>query len=112
MPIPASAPIEGYPNPSGDRHVLVLDSSNCFFLYEMFDSVANSDGSWNADSAAVWDFAQRRTAPLDLDLGRCRRAAHLPWTSPLGRSCVWRNQACVKVHVAEQQGRDDSSGIT
>src|SRR6185312_11332468 len=29
MPIPASAPIEGYPNPgNGDRHVLVLDNNN------------------------------------------------------------------------------------
>jgi hypothetical protein len=29
MPIPANAPIEGYPNPgNGDRHVLVLDRDN------------------------------------------------------------------------------------
>ena len=55
MPIPASAPIEGYPNSgSGDRHVLVLDNSNCF-LYELYSSYPNNDGSWDADSAAVWD---------------------------------------------------------
>ena len=55
MPIPAGAPIEGYPNPgNGDRHVLVLDNSNCF-LYELYNSSSNNDGSWNADSAAVWD---------------------------------------------------------
>jgi hypothetical protein len=55
MPIPSSAPIEGYPNPgNGDRHVLVLDNSNCF-LYELYNSYPNNDGSWNADSAAVWD---------------------------------------------------------
>ncbi len=55
MPIPSSAPIEGYPNPgSGDRHVLVLDNSNCF-LYELYNSSTSNDGSWNADSAAVWD---------------------------------------------------------
>ena len=54
MPIPLSAPIEGYPNPgSGDRHVLVLDNSNCF-LYELYSSYAQSS-SWNAASAAVWD---------------------------------------------------------
>ena len=36
MPIPKTAPIEGYPNPgSGDRHVLVLDRDNCW-LYELF----------------------------------------------------------------------------
>jgi hypothetical protein len=55
MPIPPGAPIEGYPNPgNGDRHVLVLDNINCF-LYELYNSSANNDGSWNADSAAVWD---------------------------------------------------------
>jgi hypothetical protein len=55
MPIPSTAQIEGYPNPgNGDRHVLVLDNSNCF-LYELYNSSSNGNGSWNADSAAVWD---------------------------------------------------------
>jgi len=63
MPIPASAPIEGYPNPgTGDRHVLVLDSGNCF-LYELFGSSANGDGSWNADSAAIWDLLADEQRP-------------------------------------------------
>jgi hypothetical protein len=54
MPIPLNAPIEGYPNPgTGDRHVLILDTANCF-LYEM-DSSYPQASSWNADSAAVWD---------------------------------------------------------
>ena len=34
--------------------MLVLDNSNCF-LYELYNSYPNNDGSWNADSAAVWD---------------------------------------------------------
>ena len=55
MPVPGNAPIEGDPNPgNGDRHVLVLDNSNCF-LYELFSAVPNGNGSWNAASAAVWD---------------------------------------------------------
>ena len=55
MPIPANAPIEGDPNPgSGDRHVLVIDNSNCF-LFELYSSYPNADGSWSAGSAAVWD---------------------------------------------------------
>lgn len=54
FPIPATAPIEGYPNPGdGDRHVLVIDNSSCF-LYEMDNSNVQGNGSWNADSAAVW----------------------------------------------------------
>jgi hypothetical protein len=55
MPIPGNASIEGDPNPgNGDRHVLVLDNGNCF-LYELYSSYPNTDGTWNAASAAVWD---------------------------------------------------------
>jgi hypothetical protein len=64
MPAPASAPIEGYPNPgSGDRHVLVLDNSNCW-LYELYSSYPQTDGSWNAASAAVWDLLADGQRPL------------------------------------------------
>jgi len=63
MPVPSGAPIEGDPNPgTGDRHVLVLDNSNCF-LYELYNSVPNSDGSWNADSAAIWDLLADEQRP-------------------------------------------------
>lgn len=64
MPVPASAPIEGYPNPgSGDRHVLVLDNSTCW-LYELYSSYPQTDGSWNAASAAVWDLLADGQRPL------------------------------------------------
>ncbi len=63
MPIPGNAQIEGGPNPTGgDRHVLVLDNSNCF-LYELFSAVPNSNGTWNADSAAVWDLLGNEQRP-------------------------------------------------
>jgi hypothetical protein len=55
MPIPDNALIEGYPNPgSGDRHVLVLDKDGCW-LYELYNSHKLKNGSWSADSTAVWD---------------------------------------------------------
>jgi hypothetical protein len=64
MPVPASAPIEGYPNPGGgDRHVLVIDNSNCW-LYELYSSYPQTDGSWNAASAAVWDLQSDEQRPL------------------------------------------------
>jgi hypothetical protein len=63
MPIPGNASIEGDPNPgNGDRHVLVLDNSNCF-LYELYSSYPNTDGSWNAASAAVWDLLANQQRP-------------------------------------------------
>ena len=54
MPVPTNAPIEGGSSSTGDRHVPVLNNANCF-LYELYNASPNSDGSWNADSAAVWD---------------------------------------------------------
>ena len=54
MPIPASAPVEGGSSSTGDRHVLVLDNGNCF-LYELYTASPDSNGSWSADSTAVWD---------------------------------------------------------
>jgi hypothetical protein len=63
MPVPSTAPIEGYPSPgSGDRHVLVLDRSNCF-LYELYSSYPNADGSWSAGSAAIWDLLADQQRP-------------------------------------------------
>jgi hypothetical protein len=62
MPIPLTAPIEGYPNPgTGDRHVLVLDNVNCF-LYELYSSYPQTS-SWNAASAAVWDLLSNEQRP-------------------------------------------------
>jgi hypothetical protein len=62
MPIPVTAEIEGYPAPgSGDRHVLVLDSSNCW-LYELYSSYPNA-ASWNAASAAAWDLTADEQRP-------------------------------------------------
>jgi hypothetical protein len=62
MPIPVSAAIEGYPNPgSGDRHVLVLDTGNCF-LYELYGSYPQTS-TWKADSGAVWDLLANEQRP-------------------------------------------------
>jgi hypothetical protein len=74
MPIPLTAPIEGYPNPgSGDRHVLVVDKSNCF-LYELYSSYPQTS-SWNADSGAVWDLLSDEQRPYTWTSGD---AAGLP----------------------------------
>ena len=62
MPVPASAPVEGGSSSTGDRHVLVLDNGNCF-LYELYNSSVNSDGSWNAASTAVWDLLGNEQRP-------------------------------------------------
>lgn len=60
MPIPASAPIEGAPNP-GDNHVLVLDKSGCW-LYELYQG-SLSNGQWSASGAAIWDLQNSNNRP-------------------------------------------------
>jgi hypothetical protein len=62
MPVPSDAPVEGGSSSTGDRHVLVLDNGNCF-LYELYNSSVNSDGSWAADSTAVWDLLSDEQRP-------------------------------------------------
>jgi len=63
MPVPKNAPIEGYPNPgNGDRHVLVLDRDNCW-LYELYSSYPQPNGSWKAASGAVWDLLNDEQRP-------------------------------------------------
>jgi hypothetical protein len=54
MPVPSNAPVEGGASSDGDRHVLVVNNANCF-LYELYNATPNSNGTWSADSTAVWD---------------------------------------------------------
>jgi len=62
-PIPPDAPIEGGPDGTGDRHVLVVDRDNCI-LYEMFYAFPESQGvSWNAGSGAVFDLRSNSLRP-------------------------------------------------
>jgi hypothetical protein len=61
--VPGSALIEGYPKPgNGDRHVLVLEKGGCR-LYELYSAHLNSDGSWKAGSAALWDLLGNEQRP-------------------------------------------------
>ena len=62
MPIPAGAPIEGQPDANGDRHVLVLDKTNCW-LYELDSAYPQPNGSWQAASGAVWDMENIERRP-------------------------------------------------
>ena len=61
-PVPANAPIEGGPASSGDRHVLVIDRDHNR-LYELFNAWPQPDGSWSADSGAVFDLSSNTVRP-------------------------------------------------
>jgi hypothetical protein len=63
-PIPKNPPIEGGPNGTGDRHVLVIDTLN-WKLYELFDAhPVNGGKSWRAGSGAIFDLNSNALRPL------------------------------------------------
>lgn len=55
-PIPSNAPIEGGPNSTGDRHVIIIDRDH-WKLYETFSTYPPSGTSttWTAYSGAIFD---------------------------------------------------------
>ena len=62
-PVPRNAPIEGGPNSTGDRHVLVIDRDR-WKLYEMFSaSPVNNGASWITGSGAVFDLNSNTLRP-------------------------------------------------
>lgn len=61
-PIPPDAPIEGGPDSTGDRHVLVLENDNCI-LYEMYYAFPQPDGSWEAANGAVYNLNSHALRP-------------------------------------------------
>jgi hypothetical protein len=73
-PIPLDAPIEGGSDSDGDRHILIIESDNCF-LYELYYAFPLSDGSWEAGSGAIFDL---KTHSLRPDTWTSADAAGLP----------------------------------
>jgi hypothetical protein len=62
-PVPADAPVEGGPDGDGDRHVLVVDTDSCV-AYELYRAFPEGDGSWTADSGAVFDLRSNDEHPF------------------------------------------------
>ena len=60
-PIPPNAPIQGGPNATGDRHVIVVDCDN-WTLWETFSTYPNGSG-WTAASGAKFNLATNDLRP-------------------------------------------------
>jgi hypothetical protein len=73
-PVPRTAPIEGGPKSTGDRHVIVVQQESCT-LFELYKAVPNADGSWNAVGAARFDLTSHE---LRIDGNTSADAAGLP----------------------------------
>jgi hypothetical protein len=61
-PIPDNPPIEGGPQGTGDRHILMVDVDNCK-LYELFH-VFKTEAGWRAGSGAIFDLTSNDLRPL------------------------------------------------
>jgi hypothetical protein len=61
-PIPAHPAIEGGPGSTGDRHVILYDSSACRD-YELYAAYPASGGAWRAGSGAVFDLRGNALRP-------------------------------------------------
>ncbi len=73
-PVPANAPIEGGAQSSGDRHILVVDTSSCV-LYELYYAYPHAGGGWHAGSGAVFNLRSNALRP---DTWTSADAAGLP----------------------------------
>ncbi len=63
FPIPPNAPIEGGNASDGDRHVIVVDTTNCM-LYELFNAFPVGGGtSWSVFSSAKFDLRSNALRP-------------------------------------------------
>jgi hypothetical protein len=63
-PIPINPPIEGGPNSTGDRHLLIVDRDNQK-LYELYNAFPPGSFSsfWRADSGAIFDLRKNTLRP-------------------------------------------------
>ncbi len=62
-PIPRNAPIEGGRHSTGDRHVILVDRSNCRD-YELYDAFPHHHGRyWTAGSGAVFNLRSNHLRP-------------------------------------------------
>lgn len=61
-PIPANPEIEGGPQSSGDRHVLLLQQDECR-LYELYSAYPAGSG-WRAGSGAIFDLRSHALRPF------------------------------------------------
>lgn len=61
-PIPENPPIEGGPESTGDRHMLIVDRDECK-LYELYAAYTQPDGTWDAGSGAIFDLKSNALRP-------------------------------------------------
>ena len=76
-PIPANPLIEGGPDSTGDRHILMLQTDEKK-LYELYAAYQQPDGSWTAGSGAIYDLTTYGLRPAGWTSADAAGLAMLP----------------------------------
>ena len=63
MPIPKNAKIQGGPNGTTDRHVVVIDTGTCK-EYEMYRAFPRANGDWDGVSGGIFDLTTNTPRPF------------------------------------------------
>jgi hypothetical protein len=63
FPIPSNTPVEGGSDPSGDRHVIVVQQGTPCHLYELYRAFWRGS-YWDADSGVNWNLSSNKLRPL------------------------------------------------
>ena len=61
-PVPANPSIEGGSSSTGDRHILIVDTTNCID-YELYWAYPASNGAWTAGSGAIFPLNSNNLRP-------------------------------------------------
>ena len=102
-PIPADAPVEGGATSGGDRHVLVVDQTDCR-LYETW-STFRDGGGWRAGSGAVFDLSSNALRPAGWTSADAAGLPILPGLVRFDEVAAGRIDHAIRITVPRTQKR-------
>ena len=105
LPRPTERPDRGRPEPSGDRHVLVVDRDACR-LWELYAAYPQNGGtSWTAGSGATWSLSSNAMRTLGWTSGDAAGLPILPGLVRYDEVGLGRGRPRDPLHRAEDAER-------
>jgi hypothetical protein len=108
-PIPPDAPIEGGSASTGDRHVLVVETTHCV-LYELFNATPLSNGSWQASSYARFPLTSNALRPADFTSADAAGLPIFPGLVRYDEAAAGEIAHAIRFTAANIWGRDAATG--
>jgi hypothetical protein len=116
-PIPPSVPIEGGSSSTGDRHIEVIDQTNCI-LYEVSGAYPQADGSWTGVAGAIFDLNANNLRPATWTSADAAGLAIFPGLARYDEVAAGAINHALRFTAPQTQeafvwpGRHQASGIT